>query len=131
MARAQPLTQRVEGERHGEHERAGEPRRAREIGAGQERVCRRDGERVGGGDDAGQGRVDHRATDDHRRVEQPVAHRGVSDGERIDEDERRAELRIDGAPVELTQGREGEREVAAQAEPDAHQQHRRLLIDQR
>ena len=47
------------------------------------------------------------------------------DGERVEEDERRAPLRIHGTPVEVAERRQHEGEPAAQSQPDAQQQHRK------
>jgi hypothetical protein len=122
------LAQRIEGEGHREHEGGGEPRGLREIGLGEEQIGPGDGQGVGGGDEAGERRVDHGAPDDHGGVEEAVAHGGVGDGERVEEHEGRAPLRIEGASIELGKRREHEQEPATQAQADAEEEHGDLLV---
>ncbi len=128
---AHPLPQRVEQQRDQEHEAGREPRRAREIGLGQERVGRREQQRIGAGDQPGQPGIDHRAADHHGGVEQAVAHGGVGDRGRVEQHERRAHLRVHRPLVDERQRPQHEGEPAPEAEADAEQQHAGLLVHQR
>ncbi len=124
------IPQRVEGEHEREHERAREPRRADEVGLGEERVRPRDQEGVGAGDEGGERGVHDGAPDHHRGVEEPVADGRVGDRGRIQEHQRGAHLRVHRPLPEVRERRQHEGEPAAQPEPDAEEQHGGLLVDQ-
>ena len=126
-----PASQRLEGQRHTEHEQRREPRRPAHVGVDEDHVRDGDRERIARGDHPRERRVDHRAPDDDRGVEEPVAHGGVRDRQRIQEDERRAHLRIHARLVRLHERQQHQREPESEAQRDPEQQDRRLLVHQR
>jgi hypothetical protein len=126
-----PFAERVEQEDDAEHERPREPRRARPVRLGHERIGPGEQQRVRAGDEAGQHRVDHRAADHDGGVEEPVAHGGVPDGERIEQHEHRPHLRVHRAVVVVNERREHEGQPAPEPEADAEHENRGLLVHER